>query len=312
MGSELLLITLLRAQAAASAAILLVLLIRGPARRLMGAGLAYRLWAIAPTAAVASLFPTFTEFWEVAVSPPVASAKLGVVALIYPLMDAQAWRGCSAMVLRVWLGGGLILLAVMTAGELRFRHLVSKGRAGPAVMGLSWPQIVLPSDYTARFSAAERSLIRRHERAHILRRDPQANLVIAALQVVGWFNPLVHLAARCARLDQELACDAEVLQFDKASRRTYGEALLKAHLATPQSPLACAWRGSRRPIELRLAMLARPQPSHTSQIAGAAAVCALAVVTAVSIWIVAPRGYAPAFDWNAPDHVVIRAPASRS
>ncbi|HEY4030080.1 MAG TPA: M56 family metallopeptidase, partial [Caulobacteraceae bacterium] len=62
MTADFLLATLLRAQAAASLAIVLVLLLRGPARLLIGAELTYRLWAVAPIAAVVSLFPSLSEF----------------------------------------------------------------------------------------------------------------------------------------------------------------------------------------------------------------------------------------------------------
>ncbi|MGC1302863.1 MAG: M56 family metallopeptidase, partial [Caulobacteraceae bacterium] len=60
--SELLVLTLLRAQIAASLAILAVAALRGPVRRLAGPGVAYRLWGLVPVAGVSSLFPTLAEF----------------------------------------------------------------------------------------------------------------------------------------------------------------------------------------------------------------------------------------------------------
>ncbi len=59
---ELFVLTLLRAQVAATVAILAVAGLRGPVRRLAGPGVAYRLWALVPAAALSSLFPTLAEF----------------------------------------------------------------------------------------------------------------------------------------------------------------------------------------------------------------------------------------------------------
>jgi beta-lactamase regulating signal transducer with metallopeptidase domain len=168
-------------------------------------------------------------------------------------------------------------------------------------MGVSWPRIVTPADYALRFTAHERALIGRHERAHIARRDPKANLFIAAMRALGWFNPLFHLAGACARLDQELACDAAVIQAWPGCRKDYGATLLKAHLTGPRSALACAWfaRG-RHPLELRLTMLARPPLSLSHYLRGAGAVGLAAVIVALGVWGFAPSRLAgPHFVWPA-------------
>jgi beta-lactamase regulating signal transducer with metallopeptidase domain len=177
-------------------------------------------------------------------------------------------------------------------------------------MGVAWPRIVTPADYALKFTAAERDLIGRHERAHIARRDPNANLFIAAMCAIGWFNPLVHIAAACARLDQELACDAAVIQAFPGCRRDYGATLLKAHLQRLGSPLACAWPAAgRHPLELRLAMLARPPLSLAHYLRGAAAVGAMAFVVAIGVWGFAPGGTSvPGVHWTIATTVV---PAAR-
>ncbi|OYX31155.1 MAG: hypothetical protein B7Y99_10600 [Caulobacterales bacterium 32-69-10] len=187
MTGDLLIHFLLRAQLAASLAIAVVLALRGPARGLIGAELTYRLWAVAPVAALVSLFPSLPEFlsdwaaWTLTPSGPPRAVP-----------HAEALLGA-------WLAGGAALAALMAVSEARFRRRALKGLVGPAVMGVSWPRIVTPSDYLVRFTPAERELIDRHERVHIARRHPQANLFIAAMQVLGWFNPLVHIGAVCAR-----------------------------------------------------------------------------------------------------------------
>ena len=282
MAADLILAALVRSQVAASLAIVLALALRGPARVLIGAELTYRLWAIVPVATVVSLFPTLSEF----IAPGGGSVAPPHAALAAPLLAA-------------WIAGATATAGLMALGERAFRRAARQGRAGPAVMGVSWPRIVTPADYLDRFTARERDLIGRHERTHIARRDPKANLFIAAMRALGWFNPLVHLAGACARLDQELACDAAVIQAWPACRRDYGATLLKAHLTSPRSALACAWVSSgRHPLELRLIMLARPPLSLSRYLRGAAAVGVVAVTLSLGVWGLAPAGASGApYQW---------------
>jgi beta-lactamase regulating signal transducer with metallopeptidase domain len=197
----------------------------------------------------------------------------------------------SGPVLAVWVAGVAAAAGLVALAELRFRRLARTGRAGPAVMGVYWPRVVTPADYADRFTPGERALIARHEHMHIARRDPGANLLTAGLQALAWFNPLAHLAARCARLDQELACDAMVIEAWPDCRRAYGATLIKAHMAAPRSPFACAWPAAgRHPLELRLKMLARPRLELAQYLKGAAAVGAVIVAVVAAMWLAFP-GY---------------------
>jgi beta-lactamase regulating signal transducer with metallopeptidase domain len=297
--------TLCRVEIVASIAIVLVLLIRAPARQLLGSGLAYRLWALPLAAAAASLFPTLSEFRrgfsKFRVSPEGA-------------LDLNA-----DILLSLWLAGAVLFLGVLISGERRFRRHVRQGTAGPAVTGIGWHTLVTPSDFRARFNGTERDFILRHERMHILRRDPEAGLLIALLQAVSWFNPLAHLAAASARLDQELACDEAVISNRPESRRGYAETLLKAQLSAPRSPFACAFNGGywaatgRHPLEVRLSMIARPQPGLIRHLAGGVAVGAMGLLIAALVWAAAPEkppGAAPA--WEALSRIVNVATLSPS
>jgi beta-lactamase regulating signal transducer with metallopeptidase domain len=285
--ADLVVAALVRAEIGATLAMLVVLLLRVPARHVIGAELSYRLWSVVPTAAVVALFPTLHDHGGYP------------IAAFTPDIDAHR-------LLRWWAMGAAVMVALIAGAELRFRRLVRLGTAGPAVLGLSWPRIIIPHDYYQRFTARERGLILRHERAHIARRDPKANLVIAAIQVISWFNPLVHVAARCARLDQELACDAAVVECRPEIRRDYGATLLKAHAAQPSSPFACGWTPpGRHPLEIRLSMLARPPLSLPNYIRGAMAVAFTAFVVGAVIWTLAPGGYTlDAFQWPTRPFVI--------
>ena len=288
MVAELLAMTLLRAQLAATAAVLLVLLLRGPVRRLIGARLAYRLWALVPVAAIACVFPSLSETLGSGLPPT--------------LMGEEH----AFAVLAVWLAGAVALAAAIVLQERAFRARAEAGRAGPAVMGVFWPRIVLPADFATRFDAQARRMIDLHERTHIARGDPIANLAIAGVQVLGWCNPLIHVGALCARLDQEMACDATVLGLRPELRRTYAQALVEAHTVRGGSPLACFW--AAHPLLLRVRLLARPEPSYRRQTAGAAAIVVMGVVTAVGVWTVTPRGPVPQHEVSWPATLPVEGP----
>lgn len=270
---------LARLELAASLAVMLVLVLRPLARWALGPQLAYRLWVLPGAAAAASLFPQPVEFLPTHVGGEVAGAS---VLLGLP---ASVWLG-------VWLAGAAVLGAVFFLAEYRYRRLCREGLGGPAVTGV-WPRMIVPGDYRERFSDAERAMILRHERAHMARRDTLANLALIALQALSWFNPLAHIAAGRVRFDQDLACDALALESHEVGRRAYGEALFKAHLDRQPSRVACAWAGLvGHPLELRVKLLARRPLTAPRHVAGAAAVGAVVLLTALAVWILAPSNQA--------------------
>lgn len=274
MIADLAVLFLVRANLAASGAIVLVLLLRPVARRLLGPEVAYGLWALVPVVALTSLFPNLSDFRH--------GQQVGEPKFQFAQSD---------LMLTVFLAGALVLLMLFVLSELRFRHLARAGRVGPAVVGLSWPSLVVPSDYETRFDASERDLIRLHERTHIDRHHPRDNRLIAVHQLFGWFNPLVHLAARCARLDQELACDAVVIEARPKQKRLYAETLLKgSRSSSPWSAFACALtEGGRHPLEVRIACLARRPLTVRQFLIGAALVGSLAVLSAMGVWTLSPQ-----------------------
>ena len=241
--------TLARAELVVSLAILLVFAMRAPARRLIGAELAYRLWMLPLAAALSSLFPTLDEF------------RRGGAALHGSMQIAAPERGLAEL----WAAGALVFALTLVAAEARFRLRARAGLAGPAVIGFGWHRLVTPADFRTRFTAAERALIRRHERAHMDRRDPLANLLIGVLQTVSWFNPLVHLAAGAARLDQELACDEAAIAGRPDLRRPLRRGAFESPALRP--PLALRLRLLRPAFVWRRPSSAGAAPGH----AGAAA-----------------------------------------
>jgi beta-lactamase regulating signal transducer with metallopeptidase domain len=295
---------LLRANLAAVAAALLILVLRLPVRRTAGARAAYALWAILPLAMAASLLPAKAPVPIIVPLPaelpaaapwlveaPQAAAVAGAFALQPAMLLVLLWAvGLAA-------GAGATLFhhrrLVRSLGRLAPRSdgalQASVADVGPAVLGALSPRIVVPSDFEQRYEPSERELIIAHERTHLRGGDAQANALMVLLQCLCWFNPLIHIAAHFARLDQELACDAAVLARRPGARRMYAQALLKSQLG--QSPLAlgCAWPArSPHPLKHRLMMMKAARPGPAARLCGAAVVVLAASASAYAAWAARP------------------------
>lgn len=261
---------LIRANLVAGLAVLAVMALRRPMRRHFGPEIAYGLWALPPIAFVATLMP-----------PPVMLEEPGA--------DPFALSSTAAnLALGVWMLGVALALAIFARAQLRFLRAARAGRAGPSVVGVINPRIVMPRDDGA-YSAEERDLIRAHERQHILRADPRAGALATAFQALCWFNPLAHVAAHLMRLDQELACDAAVLRSRPDARALYARTLLKTQLAAQSLPFGCHWpaRGPH-PLEVRVATLRAPV-THDG-LTGPILLAAGMLTAAFSAWTAQPPG----------------------
>ncbi|MGO5027225.1 M56 family metallopeptidase [Candidatus Agathobaculum pullicola] len=96
----------------------------------------------------------------------------------------------------------------------------------PLLAGFVQPALYLPDEALSEQDAA---FIFRHELTHYKRGDLWLKLALVAARAVHWFNPLVHLMARLAQEDIELACDDAVVRgMDVSARRAYGETILRA------------------------------------------------------------------------------------
>jgi beta-lactamase regulating signal transducer with metallopeptidase domain len=287
MATELFVLMFLKSQAAASGAILLTVALRMWVRRVFGAELGYYLWLLVPIAGLAALFPGLPDF-RVGLQAPTGLA-VAVAVVQAPVLDH------ARAVAIVWAIGTAALGAAFVVGQWRFDRSAKAGKAGPAATGF-WPRMIVPSGYALRYTLEERALIRAHERAHMDRRDPTSNLLIAVIQAISWFNPLVHLAARLARMDQELSVDAKVMALHPKGRRRYAETLLKAHSRGLNSPLACALAiGGRHPLEVRLAMLGMRKISVERDGVGVILIGSLATGIVLALWVLAPAliAYSP-------------------
>jgi len=308
-----LLTLLIRANLAVGAAVMLVLLLRRPVRRLFGARAAYALWLIAPLAMVAALLPARTVIVRApAASTPVASAAAPtrrtppaptVAAAREPVSRPTAPKvDLDGPLLAIW--GLVALLALVIQAERQRRFVKSLGRlrndddgvlhaerggVGPAVIGALAPKVVLPADFAVRFTLEEQALILAHERNHLSTGDAQINALTTALQCLFWFNPLVHLGANRLRVDQEIACDAAVLTRFPVAGRQYGEAMLKTQLAPHAPPLGCHWPASaNKQLKERFVMLKQHRQGRVRRLIGGGAVAALSLGVGFAVWAAQP------------------------
>lgn len=122
----------------------------------------------------------------------------------------------------------------------------------PAVRGILYPRIVLPSGLDRLLNPREFDAVLFHELAHARRRDNLIRLLYELSLCALWFHPLVWLAGARMALYRELSCDESVI------RRAHGQALVSAlaKLAVPEEALFLQATASSH-LSYRLATLAR-------------------------------------------------------
>ncbi|MEN1956864.1 TonB family protein [Luteimonas changyuni] len=321
MSADTLLRWLVDGSLAATAAALLVLALRHPLRRAFGVRVAYGAWALVPLSLVAAFLPrpgvgqglvpelVALHPGVLVVAPADGSAAMAAGhGIDWSLLLAAAWLSGAA--LAAWrvarqqrrFVAGLGPLERDAAGHWRGEHV-----HGPAVVGALCPRIVLPIDFEARHAADEAALVIAHERAHLARGDTRANLAAVALRCLQWFNPLMHLAERSFRLDQELACDATVLARHPHARRRYADAMLNVQLAVPGLPVGCHWQ-SAQSLKERILMLKRPQPGSGRRRTGLVALGLVLSACSYAAWAVRPAA-APDAPPPPPQPAIAQAPA---
>lgn len=226
-----------------------------PLLRRMGAGLMYASWSLVPLLLLTSVLPhQSVEPVRVALSAAGGLPTTGLASFTMPL------QGSTTPLLALWIAGTLVVLSLQVWRQWRLVRLGDRLPAGssPALVGLLKPRLVLPVDFEERFRPAERELILAHEAVHRARLDNLWNALASLLVAWHWWNPLAWWGARRMQADQELACDAAVLESRPDCRPIYTQALLTAHGLQPAlAPISSRWT-SAHPLIDRIAMLNHP------------------------------------------------------
>lgn len=297
--SDVLLTLILRGELALTVGVLLVLALRRPVRHAFGPLAAYALWLVAPLCAAAALLP--------------APMPSGAMAPVVTLAAEAAWsvrpvarkvHSVSEMITGLWTIGAIATAAVFALRQARFVR--SLGRlapspadpalllgqhtgAGPLLLGVLRPRIVAPADFETRYQGPPRDLVLAHERVHLARGDAAVNALVVATRCLSWFNPLVHVAARSLRIDQEIACDAAVVERHPDACRLYAETLLGSALTPLSPPFGCHWPAvGVHPLKERLMMLQAASTTPARKTLGALMVGTLALTAAGAVWAANP------------------------
>ncbi len=85
--------------------------------------------------------------------------------------------------------------------------VVSDRIKSPALFGFVRPRLLLPQGILETYNLEELRYVFIHELAHLRQRDIYLGWLMALLQVIHWFNPLMWFAFGRMRADRELACD---------------------------------------------------------------------------------------------------------
>lgn len=288
-----------RGQLALTIGLLLVLVLRRPVRQAFGPAAAYSLWLAVPLCLAAGLLP----------APAPAAATAPVVSLV----ANAAWRArpivrqvrqVSDLLLALWAAGAVGAAALFALRQARFVRglgrlvpspsdpallLGQHTGAGPLLLGALRPRIVAPADFDTRFAGPARDLILAHERVHLARGDAVVNALAVAVRCLAWFNPLVHLAAKRLRIDQEIACDAVVVERHPDARRLYAETLLSSALSPVSPPFGCSWPAvGPHPLKERLMMLQITSTTPSRKALGAVLVGAVGLAAAGAVWAANP------------------------
>ncbi|MGC1457234.1 MAG: M56 family metallopeptidase [Steroidobacteraceae bacterium] len=284
MVSERILYALIEANLAASAAIVLMLVVRPIMGRIFGARAVYRLWLIVPITALAISLPTpqpETRTIDAHTALVGEQFATGAGDSLSALLSAKTHSAMatvttwavntrsevrstayesSPLLFALWMAGALLLLA---RAFILSDKLAADPLLGPALVGVLRPRLVLPNDFTTRFDAREQQLILAHESMHRAAKHTLINALVEFGRCVNWVNPLAHVAAFYARADQELSCDAAVMAQFPGERQAYAHALLKAQTTIAIPPLGCAWPGrSSTLLRQRIEMLAYRKPGR--------------------------------------------------
>ena len=219
-----------------------------------------------------------------------------------PGLIENVFAALPQLVIPLWITGTVLMLALAFRRQAVFHQLIADDSApasyavrdmtaeiaatlkirrnfdvrtsllngSPLVTGFLKPVILLPEWFEADYSPREQRDALTHELMHIKRGDLFALHAAQLMLAVQWFNPLAHVAIRAFRVDQEAACDADVLRAGTSSAFSYGRTLVKA--ARLAGPADSAFRGANltlaHPIKERLILMQNAAPTFRRRLLG--------------------------------------------
>jgi len=193
----------------------------------------------------------------------------------------------------VWLVGVIVLAVYVLLGNLRLSRIVTQQRpvtdsdilnlledcksqmnmhtyltvvetskvSSPALFGFIRPRLLLPEGLLEKLTPAQLRHVFLHELAHLKRGDIYFGWLVALLQTIHWFNPMIWLAFHKMRADRELACDQLALTaIQNEEPNEYGKTIvsLLENFSTPSyNPGLAGILEDRSQLKRRITMIAK-------------------------------------------------------
>lgn len=215
-----------------------------------------------------------------------------------PMATIDSGIPTDVLLQRAWIAASLAMVLALAASAaalyLRKRRWTPRVMAdadvlvapdaGPAVVGLVRPRIVVPT-WLVQAPPLQQSLVIAHEKSHVDARDPHLlAFAIAVLALMPWNLPLWWMLRRL-RHAIEVDCDARVLRGGH-DVRAYGETLVDVgQRQSGYLGAAAAMAESRSLLEQRIRLMLRP-PGRNGRalgvVLGGAALCMAAVAAQVA------------------------------
>ncbi|UYO02600.1 M56 family metallopeptidase [Paenibacillus sp. PSB04] len=242
-----------------------------------------------------------------------------------PVQESGFWWngfkqiGFANTLMSVWLAGVLLFSAKTVCDQLRLKQALRTGRKidmpllsavfhetkqqigvkrnvqfvaseripGPAVVGFRNPAIVISPSLLITLKKDQLQYILAHEFAHIQRRDVAVNWLMHIILIIHWFNPLLWLAVRKARQDQEMACDACALnRMSPQQNNAYGQTIihvLEHYSGNQRQPGLAGLSATHKQMKRRLTMIKHfHKKSYRLSILAMGMIIALGSVTLVN------------------------------
>lgn len=246
---------------ALSIALLVILLLRRLAARFLHPHWRYALWLALPLAFLSLYLPKQASIVPV--------QTVAVLEAYTPVRNVQPFAqqhavvvGFAPVVSLLWGLGVVVSLVFLARSYRRAYRQARNGVTTPCLVGVFAPKLMLPANFSESFSDAQRGLIIAHELFHLRRRDPLLNLIARLLHCLFWFHPLMPMAMRAFRDDQEMSCDAAIIASQAEYAACYAQALtLCAAVDAEPSELWCQWRPVH-PLLERITMLKQLKHNH--------------------------------------------------
>ncbi len=227
----------------------------------------------------------------------------------------------------LWLAGVLVVLAAIAVSGYRFSRLVGRATTAPQdlqyflqgcmrqtsckvavtvlhstevqvpmIAGLFRPVLLLPRGLEQQVTREQLRHVFIHELMHLQRGDIVSNWIVAFVQALHWFNPVVWFAFFCMRQDRELACDAATLKhLAPSDRAAYGHTLLQLNDTLPPTPVPALALGILdSPSDLQRRILMLVQSSRYKNLHSFIATLLFLPLAAVAFSQPAPREPEPA------------------